>query len=432
MRLPQFGRLVRPLERAVSSYPCPPLELPKPSLDWGQLSDPANLGSIQSNIDIKKSRADIRRVQELFKEIYLNTCIHDTKSEVGREATEANLLAAALQVPNMCSQHSVDLGTDNKVLYEKPFTNPEFKVRKFEDVARILSGARLTNLGVTSGERAYHLMGPLAELELALVQWATDALVERGWRFLGVPDILHPGVVEACGMKVEGERTQVYRLAQGGAALAGTAEMSIGGYLAGRQVEERPLKLAAVSRCYRAETSRTKDEGGLYRVHTFTKVEMFVVTEGKPEASEAALAEVLALQQELFSSLGLAHRVLAMCPEELGDPATTKYDVEAWLPGRGFWGEISSCSDCTDYQARRLALTQADGSFCHTVNGTACAVPRMILAICEQFQTASGAVAVPEVLRPYLRGRELLEPLAKKQRPNFQWIPGATWLEGRE
>merc|ERR1712183_884935 len=119
-----------------------------------------------------------------------------------------------------------------------------------------------------------------------------------------------------------------------------------------------------------------------------------------------------------------------MCPEELGDPAYRKYDIEAWLPGRleGYWGEISSCSNCTDYQSRRLGITSTEGEFCHTVNGTACAVPRMIIALCEQFQKASGAVNVPTVLQPYM-GTEVMEPKPRKLRPNFQFLPSANFFE---
>jgi len=409
----------------------------KAQLDWQFLSNPANFEAIRKNIQQRKSQASIADVQALYKEIYLNTCIHESKTEEGKAKIEENLLKAALEVPNMCPQEISDLGTENKTIYEKAFSNPSFKVKKFEDIARILSGARLTNLGLLCGERSYFLTGVLAELEQALIQWTVERLLMKGFNLLSVPDILPPAVIKACGMQVDGERTQVYRLADacGGGALSGTAEMAVGGWLAGRTLEDLPLKLAAVSRCYRAETGGAKEEAGLYRVHQFTKVEMFVVTEGRLEASERALDEILALQRELFGQLGLSHRVLAMCPEELGDPAFRKYDIEAWMPGRqgGFWGEISSCSNCTDFQARRLGVNSSSSQdFCHTVNGTACAVPRMIIAICEQFQQENGSVEVPEVLRPFLGGRDLLEPLPKKKRPNLQWMPGANYLLGRE
>lgn len=420
-----------------SSYPCPSVILPKPQPNLEYLSNPDNLKKIHQNINLRKSKANIQKVQDLYKQIYLYNDIHDIKSEEGRANTHENLLFAALAVPNNCPDHVLEMGSENKLIFEKLFTHPEFKLRKFEDIARILSGARLSNLGHVSGERSYYLTGPLAELEQALVQWTVDRLVSRGFSLLSVPDILHPAIIEGCGMKVDGDRTQVYKLGEhyGEAALSGTAEMAIGGFLAGTEIkkEDLPLKFVAVSRCFRAETGGAKEEGGLYRVHQFTKVETFIVTEGTVEHSDQALESILELEQDLFSSLGLAYRVLAMCPEELGDPAYRKYDIEAWLPGRleGYWGEISSCSNCTDYQSRRLGITSTEGEFCHTVNGTACAVPRMIIALCEQFQKASGAVNVPTVLQPYM-GTEVMEPKPRKLRPNFQFLPSANFFENTE
>ena len=131
----------------------------------------------------------------------------------------------------------------------------------------------------------------------------------------------------------------------------------------------------------------------------------------------------------MFTELGLVYRVLDMCGEELGSPASEKFDIEAWLPGRGLWGEISSCSNCTDYQARRLHIRDEAGQYKHTVNGTGCAVPRMIIAICEQNQTENGSVIIPETLRPYMRNRELMEPKQKKQRLNFHYLNSAKYFE---
>ena len=174
----------------------------KAQLDWQFLSNPANLEAIQRNIQQRKSQASIEEVQALYKEIYLNTCIHDSKSEEGRAKTQGNLLKAALEIPNMCPQDISDLGTENKTLYEKPFSNPSFKVKKFEDIARILSGARLSNLGLLCGERSYFLTGVLAELEQALIQWTVERLLGKGFNLLSVPDILPPAVIKACGMQV--------------------------------------------------------------------------------------------------------------------------------------------------------------------------------------------------------------------------------------
>ena len=174
----------------------------KAQLDWEFLSNPANLEAIQRNIGQRKSQASIQEVQALYKEIYLNTCIHESKSEEGQAKTEGNLLKAALEIPNMCPQEISDLGTENKTLFEKPFSNPSFKVKKFEDIARILSGARLTNLGLFCGERSYFLTGVLAELEQALIQWTVERLLSKGFNLLSVPDILPPAVIKACGMQV--------------------------------------------------------------------------------------------------------------------------------------------------------------------------------------------------------------------------------------
>ena len=128
-------------------------------------------------------------------------------------------------------------------------------------------------------------------------------------------------------------------------------------------------------------------------------------------------------------SLGLVFRVLDMCGEELGSPASEKFDIEAWLPGRESWGEISSCSNCTDYQARRLNIRDGRGELCHTVNGTGCAVPRMIIAICEQNQTENGSVIIPEPLRPFMRNREVMEPKPKKDRLNVHYLTSAKYFE---
>ena len=182
--------------RSVGSTPV------KVQLDWQFLSNPANLEAIQRNIQQRKSQASILEVQALYKEIYLNTCIHESKSEEGRDKTVRNLLKAALEIPNMCPPEVSNLGTENKTLYEKPFSNPSFKVRKFEDIARILSGARLTNLGLLCGERSYFLTGVLAELEQALIQWTVEQLLIKGFNLLSVPDILPPAVIKACGMQV--------------------------------------------------------------------------------------------------------------------------------------------------------------------------------------------------------------------------------------
>lgn len=223
-----------------------------------------------------------------------------------------------------------------------------------------------------------------------------------------VPDILPPEIIKSCGMQVDGERNQVYRLSPSGLCLSGTSEMSLAGYFAGKTLDPRklPVKCAAVSRCYRAETSSLQEEKGIYRVHQFTKVEMFSVC--RSSQSESVLNDFRETEVELFKDIGVHFQLLDMPPFELGAPAYRKYDIEAWMPGRKMWGEISSCSNCTDYQARRLNILIDDPGeteFAHTVNGTACAVPRMLIAIIESFQRDDGSVSIPKVLRKFM-GKE--------------------------
>jgi len=386
----------------------PPIQL---NLDF--YLDPANTAAIKQNIVARHSEADIDRV----------LAIH-------RDSSAGDIVKELVKVPNMSHAMVKDLD-EPRLVYQKNFVSPTFTVRSFEEISKILGGSRLQNLAHFSGERTYYLIGVLAELEQALIQWTVDKLLQKGFDQISVPDILHPDIIERCGMTVEGERTQVYKLSQefGEAALSGTSEMAIGGYLMSKRLQELPLKLCAVSRCYRAEASQNQQDKGLYRVHQFYKVEMFVVTKGDEASSQSALEEVHAVERELFDELGLSYRVLDMSPDELGNPASRKYDIEAWMPGRNFWGEISSCSDCTDFQSRRLDIRDAENRFVHTVNGTGCAVPRMIIALCEQLQTSNGSVQVPPPLKPYLGNRDVLQGKPRKLRPNLVFINSANFFE---
>lgn len=189
--------------------------------------------------------------------------------------------------------------------------------------------------------------------------------------------------------------------------LIATSEISCAGILAGEILnkKELPRKYVCLSHCFRKEAGQGQHSKGLYRLHQFTKVEMFAFTEGTLSASEAAHAEMLEIQQELYSALGIHYKVLDMPTEELGASAYRKYDIEAYFPSKNGFGEISSTSNCTEYQAMRLNLLYFDKNLekklMHTVNGTAVAVPRLIMAILENFQTKEGKIIIPEVLRPY-------------------------------
>ncbi|XP_026675698.1 serine--tRNA ligase, mitochondrial [Diaphorina citri] len=184
--------------------------------------------------------------------------------------------------------------------------------------------------------------------------------------------------------------------------------MGIARYLMNQTLPESqlPKQIAAMSKCYRAEISVVADEKGVYRVHCFTKIEMFGVT--LPEDSEKQLEQFLQFEESLFGELGIHTRTLNMGANELGAQAYKKYDVEAWMPGRKHWGELSSCSDCTDYQARRLNIRTEDGKFAHTLNGTACAIPRLLMALVETHQNQDGTVNIPECLQPFMFNKRII------------------------
>ena len=357
--------------------------------------------------------------------------------------TRKKLQNAALEFPNFSHPSITDL-KDPRVVFDNcqdlDQSNLD-KIRSFEEISKVLNGSRTSDTGQTSTEKSYYLLGPLAELEQALIHFTVNHLITRaGFQLVSVPDLLNPQILEACGLKTTGEITNVFKLDErfyGPKALSGTAEMAFGSLFANQKIEfpvdNQVKKFAAVSRCYRAESTMGKKEKGLYRVHHFTKVEMFALTPNDPGLSNLVHEQMLSIQQRLFDDLLLHYRVLDMHPGDLGAPASRKYDCEAILPGNNsnlnekFYGEISSTSNCLDYQSRRLNLRDAEtGMFCHTINGTACAVPRMIMAICEQKQLNNGCVNVPEKLRPYMPSMEnsiddFLGPRPKSKRPVFQY-----------
>lgn len=284
----------------------------------------------------------------------------------------------------------------------------------------------------TSGSAFYFLKGQGALLELALVQYALRQAIAAGFEPILPPDIVWSRLVGACGFWPRSqEGATAYRIeldghenGQGGGSpdtetgslprtpdkvLAATGEIPLAAYYTGCTLEapQLPRKWVALSHCFRPETGHHgADSRGLYRVHQFTKVELFILKDCEGSSSEAALQEILSLQQAILTPLGLSCRLLNMASEELGASAHQKYDIEAYFPGRGSWGELTSASNCTDYQSRRLGLRYRTAvgtlQYAHTLNGTACAVPRVIQAIVENHVQADGSIAIPSVLHPFM------------------------------
>lgn len=269
------------------------------------------------------------------------------------------------------------------------------------------AGARVTGHGF------YFLKNEAVLLELALTQYAVQKLVKHGFTLHTTPDMAKMEVLEGTGYQPRGNETQIYSITGTDLCLVATAEITLGGTLKDQILEtsQLPIKMAGISHCFRTEAgAHGKATRGIYRVHQFTKIEMFGFTAPDVAASDALHAEIVAIEEEIFQGLGIPYRVLDIASGDLGGPAYRKYDLEAWMPGRGEageWGEITSASNCTDFQARRLSIRckspEWKGTrFVHTLNGTAIAVTRAIIAILENYQQADGSIIVPEVLRPWV------------------------------
>ncbi|XP_018432400.1 PREDICTED: serine--tRNA ligase, mitochondrial [Nanorana parkeri] len=335
-------------------------------------------------------------------------------------ALEDSFYLRALKIPNRTHPNTPVGDESNARELQVVGVKPEFdfKVQGHLEIGEDLDIVRQRRLSHVSGHRSYYLRGAGTMLQHALVNFTINKLVKKGFIPMSVPDMFRGAVFEGCGMQPGAHSSQVYSLdpsSHPDLHLTGTSEVGIAGYFMDHavQLSDLPVRTVCCSTCYRAETDTGRETWGLYRVHHFTKVEMFGVTAADSGTeSQELLDEFLQLQKELFSELGLHFKVLEMPTHELGLPAYRKYDIEAWMPGRGKYGEISSCSNCTDYQSRRLNIMYQgpDGNLrhAHTINGTACAVPRLIIALLESNQLKDGRVRVPEVLQPYM-GTDIIE-----------------------
>jgi len=284
-----------------------------------------------------------------------------------------------------------------------------------------------------SGSKFYYLKNEAVLLDMALINWAISEVSKKGFTPLITPEIVRSSVVEKCGFQPRAQNTQVYSIENSDQCLIGTAEIPVGGIHMDSILLDSalPLKYVAYSHCFRTEAGAAgAATRGLYRVHQFSKVEMFIFC--RPEESDKWHEELITIEEDLYASLGLHFKTLDMATGDLGAPAYRKFDIEAWMPGLERYGEISSASNCTDYQSRRLGIRyrptpsepppanakkgKAAGGptqFVHTLNATAVAVPRLIVCILENFQQDDGSIVIPEPLRPFMGGLEVLSPKSK-------------------
>ena len=257
-----------------------------------------------------------------------------------------------------------------------------------------------------AGARFAYLKGPLVRLELALVQWVLTLLEEKGFVAVVPPVLVRESALFGSGFLPDTEQ-QIYRVPEDDLFLVGTSEVPLASLHAGEILgpDTLPLRYAGFSTCFRREAGAAgKDTQGIFRVHQFDKVEMFTFVE--PDESQAEHERLLAIEEEILQALGIPYRVVNIAVDDLGNSASKKYDLEAWLPGQGRFRELTSCSNTTDYQARRLDVRQrpredASPRHVHTLNGTAVAVGRTIIAIAENHQRDDGGVEIPAVLHEY-------------------------------
>ena len=353
--------------------------------------------------------ADSRRTKELIPE-----------NEAELAAVEGRLREEMLKIPNR-THPDAPIGRDeaDNVEIRRVGEIPDFD---FEPKDHVEIGERLGIIDFEAGTKVagskfYFLRKDAVLLELGLVRYALDVLMGHGYEPAITPDLARDEALVGTGFIPRGPETQIYSIEDSDLSLIATAEITLAGSLAGGILgeEKLPIRLAGLSHCFRTEAgSHGRASRGLYRVHQFTKVEMFAFT--TPERSEAMHEEMLSIQEEIFQGLGLPYRIVDICTGDLGGAAYRKYDLEAWMPGRNAYGEVTSTSNTTDYQARRLAIRYRKNGggrpqLVHTLNGTAIAVSRTLIPILENYQQPDGSIRLPQALVPYLGKKELTPAL---------------------
>ncbi|XP_004536752.1 serine--tRNA ligase, mitochondrial [Ceratitis capitata] len=383
-----IGYLPKPLRRSNSSIQGPAIALDQ----------------AEANILLRKHNNNVPVIRSLLKVLEQNPENEEIKKRLEFELKK---------LPNKTHNRIRDYGEEGREIYNNLLTST--KSKSFSDVCKFFNLLRVEHLGHFTGHKSYYLMGDLATLEQSVIRYTISFLKENNFRLISVPDVLPSYIINGCGMQTEGDRTQVYKV-DSGECLSGTSEMALAGLFSDQVINESdlPLKVAAVSRCFRAETSGLNEEKGIYRVHQFTKVEMFALC--SENSSETLLESFRDAEVSLYKRLNLQFRVIDMPPVELGASAFQKYDIEAWMPGREMWGEISSCSNCTDYQSKRLNIRYRTRTgelrYVHTVNGTAAAIPRLLISLIESNKIKNEIICIPEQLGKTIR-RNMVVPAIK-------------------
>ncbi|MEK7159673.1 MAG: serine--tRNA ligase [Patescibacteria group bacterium] len=321
------------------------------------------------------------------------------------------------KVPNIVSEKT-PVGADESanVEVEKWGDLPKFRFTPKDhiQIGKELDIIDLERAAKIGGSRSYLLKGDGARLEAALIKYAEDFIVRKGFTLMNVPVIVNEFALYGTGF-FPGAEEEIYHLEKDNKYLVGTSEVAIGAYHSDEILNEEdlPIKYAGFSVCFRREAGAYgKDTHGLYRVHQFLKVEQFIICKNDVNESMAQHAELLENSKELLRSLKIPHRVLNICTGDMGQGKYYMNDIESWMPSRNAYGETHSCSALLDYQARRLNLRYRDKTgktqFCQTLNNTVIATPRVLIPLIELNQMDDGSIAIPEVLQPYMDNQTII------------------------
>ena len=324
------------------------------------------------------------------------------------EDKEKAFKVAMMDIPNMAHPDAPIGKEDKENLEVKKWGNiPQFNFQP-KDHVELCEALDLVDFETAtrvSGTKFYYLKNEAVILELALTRYVMDIIMKEGFTPFITPDVAKEEVAAGIGFNPRGEESNIYTVEGTGTCLVGTAEITLGGYFAGKTIDasKLPIKMAGLSHCFRREAGAAGQfSKGLYRVHQFSKVEMFIYC--LPEKSDEMHQYIRSVEEKIFQGLDVPYRVVDTCTGDLGASAYRKYDLEAWMPGRGDYGEITSTSNCTDFQARRLGIKYKDENgtnYLHMLNGTAMALTRAMIAVIENNQQADGSILIPKNLVPY-------------------------------
>lgn len=335
--------------------------------------------------------------------------------EEKEKQTYETLKIKLYQIPNIMSKR-VPIGKDDsenvvEKVYGKP-KKPKFEVKSHVEIAEKLGMANFDDAARVAGTGFYYLEGDLALLNQALINYARDIMVKKGFRYVETPLMLKEEIIDQV-TDLNDKKNQIYLTRDSDLALIGTSEHSLIGRFAGQEVNEKalPIRHTAYSMCFRKEIgSHGIDEKGLFRTHQFNKIEMIVIC--KPEESEKFYEELKKITIEIFKGLEIPIRVLKICSGDLGDLKYEQIDVEAYSPRKKGYFEVGSCSNLTDAQARKLGIStriKGERIVPHTLNNTAIATSRAMVAILENHQQKDGSVKIPKVLHKYMGGKKFLK-----------------------